>query len=51
MADNKEASRTTKHIFYQKGEWIFMIFGKRVFDVTEIIQKIKKYSINLFSLL
>jgi hypothetical protein len=41
MADNKEASRTTKHIFYQKGEWIFMIFGKRVFDVTEIIQKIK----------
>jgi hypothetical protein len=41
VVDYKETSRTTKHIFDLKGEWIFAILCKRVFDVTKIIQKIK----------
>ena len=44
MVDYKETSKTsktTKHIFNKKGGWIFIIFWKRVFDVTKIIQKIK----------
>jgi hypothetical protein len=48
VSDNKETSRTTKDIFGQKGEWILIIFGKRVFDITKIIQKIKNIELIYF---
>jgi hypothetical protein len=50
MVNYKETSSTIKHIFDKKnGGWgIFIIFCKRIFDVTKIIQKIKNIELIYF---
>ena len=48
VTKNKETARTTKDILCQKVEYDFIMFCKRVFDVTKIIQKIKNIELLFF---